>query len=74
MNRTNAFDWIAFVLIIIGGLNWGLIGALNFNLVAFLFGAMSTISRIIYVLVGLAALYSLYGLSKMRDRREEVRR
>lgn len=68
MDRINVADWIAFVLIIIGGLNWGLIGAFNFNLVAFLFGAMSAVSRIIYILVGLAALYSLYGLSKLKDR------
>lgn len=55
----------AFVLTIaiIGAVNWGLIGFFNFNLVAFLFGATSWLSRIIYGLVGLCGLYliSFYG-------------
>ena len=55
--KKNAFDWIALVLIIIGALNWGLIGFFGFNLVDFLFGTMSIISRIIYAIVGLAAIY-----------------
>lgn len=49
--------WIALVLVIVGGLNWGLVGAFNFDLVAAIFGVMSTLSRIVYILVGLAALY-----------------
>ena len=51
-------------LTIIGAINWGLIGFFNFNLVAFLFGSMSWISRIIYALVGLSGLYliSIYGM------------
>jgi len=48
---------IAIILVIIGGLNWGLVGLFNFDLVAAIFGAMSTISRIIYTLVGLSAVY-----------------
>lgn len=51
------FDIIAAVLLVIGGLNWGLVGAAQFDLVASLFGAMSPLSRTVYVLVGLAALY-----------------
>ncbi|CAM3811655.1 DUF378 domain-containing protein [Bordetella sputigena] len=50
-------DWIALILAIIGGLNWGLVGAFNFDLVAAIFGAGSAIARIVYLLVGLAALY-----------------
>jgi uncharacterized membrane protein YuzA (DUF378 family) len=53
-------DWIALVLAIIGGLNWGLVGAFNFDLVAAIFGAGSVVSRLIYILVGLAALYLIY--------------
>lgn len=52
-------DWIAGALVIIGGLNWGLVGLFNFDLVAAIFGPMSSISRIVYVLVGLSALYCL---------------
>ena len=48
---------IALLLVIIGGLNWGLIGLGEFDLVAFLFGQMSTLSRIVYDLVGLSALW-----------------
>jgi len=55
----NALDWVAFVLVIVGALNWGLVGLLNFDLVATVFGDMSTLSKIVYDLVGLAALYML---------------
>lgn len=55
-----AVDWIALVLVIVGGVNWGLVGLFNFDLVAALFGTMSTLSRIVYILVGLAALYVIY--------------
>lgn len=51
-------DLLAFILVIIGGLNWGLIGLFNFNLIEVLFGA-TIITTIIYILVGLAALYML---------------
>ncbi len=59
-----ALDYTALTLVIIGAVNWGLIGFLQFDLVAFLFGGQaSLISRIIYALVGLAGLYTimLYG-------------
>ena len=56
----NPVDLIALILVIIGGLNWGLVGLLDFNLVDAIFGAGSTLSRIIYILVGLAALYMIY--------------
>ncbi len=57
MNKLNAFDWLAVVLVIVGGLNWGLVGIFNFDLVATIFGDMSALSRIVYALVGLAAVY-----------------
>lgn len=50
---------IVLVLIIIGAINWGLIGAFNFNLVAFLFGVNTVLSRIVYGLVGIAGLWAL---------------
>ena len=53
----NALDWIALVLLIIGGLNWGLVGLFEFDLVATIFGDMSWLSRVIYILVGLSAVY-----------------
>jgi uncharacterized membrane protein YuzA (DUF378 family) len=53
-----AFDAVAAVLVIVGALNWGLVGAANFNLVAALFG-QSALASIVYLLVGLAALYQV---------------
>ena len=50
-------DKIALALVIIGAINWGLIGIFNFNLVDTIFGVMSIISRIIYVLVGISGLW-----------------
>ena len=52
-------DKIAIVLVIIGAINWGLIGIFNFNLVDTIFGAMSILSRIIYILVGISGLWTL---------------
>ena len=52
-------DKIALALVIIGAINWGLIGFAEFNLVDAIFGAMSTMSRIIYALVGLSGLYCI---------------
>ena len=66
--RFGAMDWISMVLLIVGGLNWGLVGLADFDLVAALFGDGSALSRIVYVLVGLAALYSLYTTTKMGRR------
>jgi len=48
---------IAIILVVIGGLNWGLVGLFNFDLVAAIFGSMTVISRIVYTLVGLSAVY-----------------
>lgn len=52
-------DTIALILVIIGAINWGLIGFFNFNLVDTIFGAMSVISRIIYGLVGISGLWCI---------------
>ena len=64
MNKLNSLDWIGLILVIVGGLNWALVGLLNFDLVATLFGAGSMIARIVYVLVGLGALYLLVMIAK----------
>lgn len=52
-------DKIVLALVIIGAINWGLIGIFNFNLVDAIFGAMSIISRIIYILVGISGLWAI---------------
>lgn len=60
MQKLNTLGLIALILIIIGGLNWGLVGFFNFDLVAALFGA-SILSKIVYDLVGLSALYVAFA-------------
>ena len=59
-----AINLITQLLVIIGGLNWGLVGLFDFNLVAALFGEMSTLSRIVYVLVGISAVWQLVPFFK----------
>lgn len=59
--------YIALTLVIIGAINWLLIGLFNFDLVATIFGAMSVMSRIIYVLIGIAGLISIGLYSKVND-------
>ena len=57
MNKLSTLDWIAIILVIVGGLNWGLVGILNFDLVAAILGDMSALSRIVYTVVGLCSVY-----------------
>jgi uncharacterized membrane protein YuzA (DUF378 family) len=57
-----ALNILTLVLLIVGGLNWLLVGAFEFDLVAALFGVMSPLSRIVYVLVGLSAVYQIIPL------------
>ena len=64
--KMSPLSWIAVVLVIIGALNWGLVGLFSFDLVAYLFGSMSTLSRIIYTLVGLAGVYKIFMMMKKK--------
>lgn len=57
MNSLTTLDWVALALVVVGGLNWGLIALMDLDLVAMLFGDMSTVSRIVYGLVGVSAIY-----------------
>ena len=56
-----ALNLITLILVIVGGLNWGLVGAFNFDLVATLFGDGAILSRLVYVLVGLSALWQTHS-------------
>jgi len=56
-----ALYMIAMILVIVGGLNWGLVGLFNFDLVAAIFGVMSAFSRVIYTLVGVSAVYLAFA-------------
>jgi len=58
---------VALLLLIIGGLNWGLVGLFEFNLVDFLFGVGSILSRIVYILVGISAVWCVGLLAKIME-------
>lgn len=66
---SKGLDYTALTLVIIGAVNWGLIGIFKLDLVSLLFGNMSWISRIIYILIGLSGLYllSIYGRIRALD-------
>ncbi|MEK6925981.1 MAG: DUF378 domain-containing protein [Nanoarchaeota archaeon] len=59
----SVIDWIAMVLVIIGGLNWGLVGLFNFNLVETIFG-VGTVADVVYTLVGLSAIWMIVYTAK----------
>lgn len=63
MKNLNTFDWIALLLLIIGGINWGMIGLFNIDLVSTLFGDMTMLTRTIYTIVSVSALYTIYILT-----------
>ena len=61
-------DVITAILVIVGGLNWGLVGVFRFDLVAAIFGEMSAPSRFVYLLVGVSAIYQLLEWRAVRKR------
>jgi uncharacterized membrane protein YuzA (DUF378 family) len=65
--KLSTLDWIALILVIVGGLNWGLIGIIGFNLVDSIFG-MGLIANIVYVLVGLSALWLIVISAKLQKK------
>ena len=67
--KSKCFDYTMLTLVIIGAINWGLIGFFKFDLVAWLFGTLTLLTRIIYALVGISGLYciSLFGRVKDMD-------
>ena len=62
-NEMSTVDWIAYILLIVGGLNWGL-EALDINLVTLIFGAIPILVTIVYLLVGISALYVAFKIFK----------
>ena len=65
MKKLNTLDWIAVILLIIGGLNWGLVGIFSWDLVAAIFGDMSVVARIVYILVGLSGIWGLFLVGRL---------
>ncbi len=68
MQKLSVLDMISVVLVIVGGLNWGLVGLAGFNLVDTIFGSMSLISRLVYLLVGLSAIYLAVNATKLEKK------
>ncbi|MBS3128449.1 DUF378 domain-containing protein [Candidatus Woesearchaeota archaeon] len=64
MAEKNALDWITFVLVVVGGINWGLVGLFQFNLVNMIFGSIMWLEKLVYILVGISALYMIYVMTK----------
>jgi len=64
--KLNGFDYATWILLIIGGLNWGLVGIFKLDLVMTIFGTSSVLVELVYVLVGLSALYWLYKMVIMK--------
>jgi len=65
MNKLTTFDWVSLTLVLIGGLNWLLVGLFSWDLVATIFGDMSVVSRLVYIIVGLAAVWILIISNKL---------
>jgi uncharacterized membrane protein YuzA (DUF378 family) len=57
VKNLNVLDWIALILVVVGGLNWGLVGIFGFNLVDWIFASIYIVARIVYILVAVAAIY-----------------
>ncbi|MDD5040516.1 MAG: DUF378 domain-containing protein [Patescibacteria group bacterium] len=72
MKKLNTIDWVMLVVLVVGGLNWGLVGIFNFDLVAAVFGGGAALSRIIYSVVGIAAAYSIVVLPMRSPERSAV--
>jgi len=68
MDKMKLIDVVSASVLFIGGLNWGLVGFFNFDLVAFIFGHMTFASRIIYGLVGVCAIYEAVSWSAIQRR------
>ena len=66
--RMNVIDWLSMVLVIVGAVNWGLVGLFRFNLVNALFGGVPALESAVYVIVGLAGLYLIYTGAKLSSR------
>ena len=63
MAEMSKLDWTVLVLILVGALNWGLVGIANLDLVELILGSIPLLQKIVYILVGVAALYKIYQLA-----------
>lgn len=66
MAKRTTLDWIVLVLVVVGGLNWGLVGIGGWNVVNMILGSIPILEKIVYILVGIAALYMIYVEAKKK--------
>lgn len=66
-HKLSGITWAAIALVVLGAINWGLVGLFDFNLVATIFGDMTALSRIVYVLVALAGIYLIADTPRLRE-------
>ena len=59
MDKLSTFDWVALIIIIVGAINWGLVGLFKIDIIKVIFGDMTIFARMLYIIVGLAGLYLL---------------
>jgi uncharacterized protein len=65
MSRMNVFDWITFILVLIGAVNWGIVAFFDTGIIAAIFGTLTPLTRFLYILVGLSGLWMIYVAVKM---------
>ena len=65
MNK--ALGLTAYILLIVGSLNWGLVGAFNFDLVQFIFGSIPVVANIVYILVGISAIIGIFDIAMKKS-------
>lgn len=70
MKKMGTIDWIAFILVAIGGINWGLIGIFKWDVVEAIFGDMTGIARVVYTIVGVATLYRIITVAMSPSSKE----
>lgn len=64
----SVWDWIALVLVVVGGLNWGLVGLLNLDVVRAVFGTIPVLEQIVYIIIGLGAVYMIYAAAMKKKK------
>ena len=60
MKKMATLDWVVFVLLVVGALNWGLVGLANLNVVEMILGSIPVLLKLVYILVGVAGVYKIY--------------
>lgn len=64
--KMKELDWVAWTFVVLGALNWGLVGAFKLDLVQTILGTSPGLVQLVYILIGLSGLYSLYKMSSMK--------